>query len=44
LPIRANGSAHRSESQPGGIAAGFMLAIWSLAIYNVLVATFVYGL
>ena len=29
---------------PGGIAAGFMIAIWLLAIYNVLVATHVYGL
>jgi hypothetical protein len=31
-------------TRPGGIAAGFMIAIWLLAIYNVLVATFVYGL
>jgi len=31
-------------TQPGGVAAGFMIAIWLLAIYNVLVATFVYGL
>jgi hypothetical protein len=31
-------------TQPGGTAAGFMIAIWLLAIYNVLVATFVYGL
>jgi hypothetical protein len=30
--------------QPGGIAAGFMIAIWLLAIYDVLAATFVYGL
>jgi hypothetical protein len=30
--------------QPGGIAAGFMIAIWLLAIYTVGVATFVYGL
>jgi hypothetical protein len=29
---------------PGGVAAGFMIAIWLLAIYNVGVATFVYGL
>lgn len=29
---------------PGGTAAGFMIAIWLLAIYNVIVATFVYGL
>ena len=31
-------------TRPGGTAAGFMIAIWLLAIYNVLVATFVYGL
>jgi len=31
-------------ARPGGIAAGFMIAIWLLAIYNVLIATFVYGL
>ena len=31
-------------TRPGGIAAGFMIAIWLLAIYNVGVATFVYGL
>jgi hypothetical protein len=31
-------------TRPGGIAAGFMIAIWLLVIYNVLVATFVYGL
>jgi hypothetical protein len=30
--------------QPGGAAAGFMIAIWLLAIYTVGVATFVYGL
>jgi hypothetical protein len=30
--------------RPGGIVASFMVAIWLLAIYNVLVATFVYGL
>jgi hypothetical protein len=30
--------------RPGGTAAGFMIAIWLLAIYNVGVATFVYGL
>ena len=30
--------------QPGGTTAGFMIAIWLLAIYAVLVATFVYGL
>jgi hypothetical protein len=29
---------------PGGIAAGFMIAIWLLAIYTLLVATYVYGL
>jgi hypothetical protein len=31
-------------AQPGGTTAGFMIAIWLLAIYNVLVAVFVYGL
>jgi hypothetical protein len=31
-------------TRPGGIAAGFMIAIWFLTIYNFLVATFVYGL
>ena len=31
-------------TRPGGAVAGFMIAIWLLAIYNVLVATFVYGL
>jgi len=31
-------------ARPGGIVAGFMIAIWLLAICNVLVATFVYGL
>ena len=31
-------------TQPGGVAAGFMIAIWLLAIYNVIVATLVYGL
>ena len=30
--------------RPEGAAAGFMIAIWLLAIYNVPVATFVYGL
>jgi len=30
--------------RPGGTAAGFMIAIWLLAIYTVVVATFVYGL
>jgi hypothetical protein len=29
---------------PGGITAGFMIAIWLLAICDVLAATFVYGL
>jgi hypothetical protein len=29
---------------PGGVAAAFMIAIWLLAIGNVLVATFVYAL
>ena len=31
-------------TRPGRTAAGFMIAIWLLAIYTVLVATFVYGL
>ena len=31
-------------ARPGGTAAGFMIAIWLLAIYTVVVATFVYGL
>ncbi len=31
-------------TRPGGTAAGFMIAIWLLAIYNVGVATVVYGL
>ncbi len=31
-------------TRPGGIAAGFMIAIWLLAIYTAGVATFVYGL
>ena len=31
-------------TQPGATAAGFMIAISLLAIYNVLAATFVYGL
>ena len=31
-------------TRPGGTAAGFMIAIWLLAIYTVVVATFVYGL
>ena len=31
-------------ARPGGAVAGFMIAIWLLAIYTVLVATFVYGL
>jgi hypothetical protein len=31
-------------TRPGGAVAGFMIAIWLLAIYNVLVATLVYGL
>jgi hypothetical protein len=30
--------------RPGGTAAGFMIAIWLLAIYTVGIATFVYGL
>jgi hypothetical protein len=31
-------------TRPGGTVAGFMIAIWLLAIYTVIVATFVYGL
>ena len=31
-------------TRPGGTAAGFMIAIWLLAIYTSIVATFVYGL
>src|SRR5262249_38618797 len=31
-------------TRPGVTAAGFMIAIWLLAIYTVGVATFVYGL
>src|SRR5579863_3020074 len=31
-------------TRPGGAVAGFMIAIWLLAICNVIVATFVYGL
>jgi hypothetical protein len=31
-------------TRPRGTVAGFMIATWLLAIYNVLVATFVYGL
>ena len=31
-------------ARPGGITAGFMIAIWFLAICDVLVTTFVYGL
>ena len=31
-------------ARPGATAAGFMIAIWLLAIYTLLVATFVYGL
>jgi hypothetical protein len=31
-------------TQPGAVAAGFMIAIWLLAIYTLLIATFVYGL
>jgi hypothetical protein len=31
-------------ARPGGVVAGFMIAVWLLAIYNMLVATFVYGL
>jgi hypothetical protein len=30
--------------RPGATVAGFMIAIWLLAIYNVIVATYVYGL
>jgi hypothetical protein len=31
-------------TRPGATVAGFMIAIWLLAIYNVIVATHVYGL
>jgi hypothetical protein len=31
-------------TRPGGAAAGLMIAIWLLAIYTVVIATFVYGL
>ena len=31
-------------TRPAGAVAGFMIAIWLLAVYTVLVATFVYGL
>ena len=31
-------------TQPGSVVAGFMIAIWLLALYNVIVATHVYGL
>jgi hypothetical protein len=31
-------------TRPGGAVAGFMIAIWLLAVYTVLLATFVYGL
>ncbi len=31
-------------TRPGATAAGFMVAIWLLAIYHLLVATYVYGL
>jgi hypothetical protein len=31
-------------TRPGGAVAGFMIAIWLLAIYTVIVATHVYGL
>ena len=31
-------------TRPGGIVAGFMIAIWLLAVYTAGVATFVYGL
>src|SRR5581483_6676430 len=31
-------------ARPGGAAAGLMIAIWLLAIYNLGIATFVYGL
>lgn len=31
-------------TRPGGTVAGFMIAMWLLAIYNVIIATFVYGL
>ena len=31
-------------ARPGGIVAGFMIAIWLLTIYTVIIVTFVYGL
>jgi hypothetical protein len=31
-------------ARPGGVAAGFMVAIWLIAIYTVVIATYVYGL
>jgi hypothetical protein len=31
-------------TRPGGVAAGFMITIWLLAIYTVVIATHVYGL
>ena len=31
-------------TRPGGVAAGFMIAIWLLTIYTVMVVTVVYGL
>jgi hypothetical protein len=37
-------SAPFAVARPGGVAAGFMIAIWLLAIYTVVVATYVYGL
>jgi hypothetical protein len=37
-------SAPLGVAQPGSIVAGFMIATWLLAIYDVGVATFVYGL
>jgi hypothetical protein len=31
-------------ARPGPVAAGFMIAIWLMAIYTVVIATYVYGL
>jgi hypothetical protein len=31
-------------AMPGGVAAAFMIAIWLLSLYDVIAATFAYGL
>ena len=31
-------------ARPGAVAAGFMIAIWLMAIYTVIIATYIYGL